>query len=128
MATTDAPLDIDAVLFRCVEQELGATDDLGWGRYLARLRIVRSQATIIASRTPRIFRRSACPSSRRCAAFKSELEPLRHPAPPRRSSFSLTRAMSVNASAPPAPRTGRFATVIVNGNLGSKAAISSWTD
>jgi len=40
MATTDAPLDIDAVLFRCVEQELGATDDLGWGRYLARLRIV----------------------------------------------------------------------------------------
>jgi len=40
MATTDAPLDIDAVLFRCVGQELGTTDDLGWGRHLARLRIV----------------------------------------------------------------------------------------
>jgi len=40
MATTDAPLDIDAVLFRCVEQELGATDDLGGGAIWARLRIV----------------------------------------------------------------------------------------
>jgi thioesterase domain-containing protein len=33
-------LDIPAILFRCVEQEPGETDDLGWRRYLADLQIV----------------------------------------------------------------------------------------
>jgi thioesterase domain-containing protein len=40
MAAVDVPLDIPAILFRCVEQEPGETDDLGWRRYLANLQIV----------------------------------------------------------------------------------------
>jgi acetoacetyl-CoA synthetase len=40
MAVVDAPSDIPTILFRCVEQEPGATDDLGWRRYSTNLQVV----------------------------------------------------------------------------------------
>jgi thioesterase domain-containing protein len=40
LATSDEAYTFPAVLFRCVEQFPGATEDLGWGRHLARLRVV----------------------------------------------------------------------------------------
>jgi thioesterase domain-containing protein len=40
MAAVDVALDIPAVLFRCAEQERGATDDLGWKHYLTDLQVV----------------------------------------------------------------------------------------
>jgi len=40
MATTNPKLDVDACLFRCLEQTPGATSDFGWGRHLTQLQIV----------------------------------------------------------------------------------------
>lgn len=43
MAMPEAPLRSEAVLFRSVEQLPDATDDLGWRRHLARLKIITTQ-------------------------------------------------------------------------------------
>jgi thioesterase domain-containing protein len=40
MTQTSSRFRFPAVLFRCVEQELNAPDDLGWSRHLANLRVV----------------------------------------------------------------------------------------
>lgn len=66
MAVTGAKLDVEAILFRCLEQEPGATNDFGWGRYLTRLQIVS-----VAGNHLSIMEPANVPSL--CAAFIAAL-------------------------------------------------------
>ncbi len=66
MAVSDASWDIPTVLFRCLEEEPGASLDLGWGRFLTRLKIVPvhgNHATIIGPTHSRML----------CTSFISEM-------------------------------------------------------